>query len=158
MLSSIPSSQRLSNGEAAFEKLDRESRLASWLIFAVAALISTHELPMSILNIYNLAKYNQGTLPVVLYGCWASVFVLWQSTIYPLAFFIYAIMSGNFRSAMWQMLTLRCLCSARDDVGLNIQTVARQVLVSPCSVRKSRSKGISQEKEETCNLSAENQV
>jgi len=71
MLSSIPSSQRLSNGEAAFDKIDRESRRASWLIFAVAALIFTHERPMSILNIYNLAKYNQRTLPVVLYGCWA---------------------------------------------------------------------------------------
>ncbi|XP_052772716.1 uncharacterized protein LOC128211727 [Mya arenaria] len=133
--------------DSAFEKLDRESRRTSWLIFAVAILISTHELPMALITAYKLTIHMHETLPLVFFGCWSAIFTLWQNTIYPLTFFIYAVMSANFRSEILRVLTCKCLFSGEKTTAGNNPTV-KNVLLSPCCVRKSLSKGFSNVNEE----------
>ncbi|XP_052772715.1 uncharacterized protein LOC128211726 [Mya arenaria] len=140
--------------DSAFEKLDRESRRTSWLIFVVATLISTHELPMALIRAYKLAVHMHETLPLVFFGCWSALFTLWQNTIYPLTFFIYALMSANIRSEIVRVLTCKCLFSGEEMSAGNAPTVKR-VLLSPCSVRKSLSKGLSRANEETVGMSSE---
>ncbi|XP_052772717.1 G-protein coupled receptor dmsr-1-like [Mya arenaria] len=141
--------------DSAFEKLDRESRRTSWLIFAVAILISTHELPMALISAYKLTVHMHETLPLVFFGCWSAIFTLWQNTIYPLTFFIYALMSANFRSEILRVLTCKCLFSGEETTAGN-EPIVKKVLLSPCSVRKSLSKGLSKANEETVGLSSEN--
>ncbi|XP_052772571.1 uncharacterized protein LOC128211621 [Mya arenaria] len=134
--------------DSAFEKLDRESRRTSWLIFAVAFLLSTHELPMALIRAYKLTVHMHETLPLVFLGCWSALFTLWQNTIYPLTFFIYALMSANFRSEIVRAITCKCLFSSAESSAGNDPRVKR-VLLSPCFVRKSLNSELSRANEES---------
>ena len=127
---------RQSSTDSAFEKLDRESRRSSWLIFTVAMLISTHELPLAIIHIYKLVKYRRGHLPLVFLGCWTSLFTLWQSTIYPVALVIFAFMSAKCRKEMWRVV--KCFKSPQDTHSQITRTLPyKTAMPSPCTVRKS---------------------
>jgi len=120
--------------DTAFDKLDRESRRTSWLILAVAALITTHELPSALLHVLALAKYSDTALPVSIFGCWSAFLNLWQYVIYPIIFLIYAWMSSIFRHEMCKVL--KCIPHHDDDELPG----NKRLFLSPCSVRKTMSK------------------
>jgi len=129
------------SSQTTFSRLDRESRRTSWLIFVVAALISTHELPMAFVNVHQLANFQGRKLPLVIFGCWSSLFALWQNTVYPIAFFIYACMSRRFRHEASGL----CCCKSSLSVAAKTREAhvlkdRRRVPLSPCSVQKNSQK------------------
>lgn len=118
------------SSDSTIDKLDRESRRTSWLILCVSSIIVIHEVPLVVLNIYNLTTYRDKPLPLS-NGCFSIVLLLWQFVTYPAIFLIYACMSGAFRLELLKTFT----CQAK----LNKSRLSkdRKSFVCPCSVRKS---------------------
>jgi hypothetical protein len=116
--------------DSAFERLDRESRRTSWLIFMVATIISLHEIPLAVCNVYLLVKHAGASLPLNVYGCLSAILLLWQYVTYLVIFLIYAFMSGAFRSELKRILGKLCGIDTARSAG------KQKVFLSPCSVRK----------------------
>jgi hypothetical protein len=120
--------------DSAFDRLDRESRRTSWLIFMVATIISLHEIPLAVCNVYVLVKHAGASLPFNVYGCLSAILLLWQYVTYLVIFLIYAFMSGAFRSELKRILGKLCGIDTARSAG------NQKVFLSPCSVRKTISR------------------
>lgn len=116
--------------DSAFDKLDRDSRRASWLIVLVSTIVVVHEIPLAIANVYALATHVGVPLPINIYGCYSFILLLWQYITYPVIFLIYACMSKTFRSELWKTITLPC------QQPNPIVRRPNKLFLSPCSVRK----------------------
>lgn len=126
--------EKQNSEDILFERLNRESRRTSWLILAVALLITTHEIPSAILHVLALVRHSKTTLPFTIFGCWSAVLNLWQHVVYPVIFLIYAWMSSVFRQEVLRVLRCKCYQNEADD-----EPIRKKVLMSPCSVRKTMS-------------------
>ena len=119
------------SNEVSYKRLAKESKRTSWMIFAVVAIICTHELLYGIL-FANKMIHNVGPIPVNFFGCGTVYLNLWQYITYPLIFLIYCFMSAAFR------LELRdTLCCFSTESAARPTYARNSVFMSPCSVRKS---------------------
>jgi hypothetical protein len=120
--------------DSAFDRLDKESHRTSWLILMVATIISLHEIPLAVYNVYLLVQHAGVSLPLEVYGCSAVILLLWQYVTYLVIFLIYAFMSGAFRTELKRILGKLCgMDPARSEKK-------QKVFLSPCSVRKTISR------------------
>jgi hypothetical protein len=118
--------------DSGFDRLDRESRRTSWLIFMVATIISLHEIPLAVCNVYLLVKHAGASLPLNVYGCLSAILLLWQYVTYLIIFLIYGFMSGAFRYELKKILGKLCGIDSARSAG------NQKVFLSPCSVRRDR--------------------
>lgn len=126
--------QKTESVDSAFDKLDRESRRTSWLILAITIIITLHEVPLAIANLYSLIKHAGVALPINMHGCLHAILTFWQYLTYLIIFLMYAFMSSSFRFELKRILTLSCGHE-------NVQSLRpKKVFMSPCSVRKSLSR------------------
>lgn len=122
------------SSDIILDKLDKESRRTSWLIFVVSSIIVVHEIPLAVANAYALVTHRNVPLPIAINGCLSVILLLWQFITYPVIFIIYACMSGAFRSELWRILTFMC------KYNHSKQPNEKNLFASPCSVRKTISK------------------
>lgn len=126
----------------SYKRLAKESRRTSWMIFAVVALICSHELLYGILFAHKMVT-NVGPVPINFFGCGTVYLYLWQYITYPLIFLIYCFMSSAFRIELRNTLTCRkAKPGKRQTHGRN------SVFMSPCTLRKSMSRS---QGEKECN-------
>lgn len=120
--------------DSEIDKLDRESRRTTWLIFVISCMILLHEIPVVVTNINKLVIHAEGQLPLNFYGCFSLFLSIWQYITYPVIFIIYACMSGSFRAELKNTFS-NCY------KGLSTYSnESRKIFMSPCSVRKSLSR------------------
>lgn len=129
----------------SYKRLTKESRRTSWMIFAVVALICSHELLYGILFAQQMIQ-NVGPIPLNFLGCGTVYLSLWQYVTYPLIFLIYCFMSAAFRLELRRTLT----CS-KPRLGDRQSKARNSVFMSPCTIRKSISQN-REDKEASKNL------
>ena len=115
----------------SYKRLAKESRRTSWMIFAVVALICSHELLYGILFAHQMIN-NVGPIPTNFFGCGTVYLYLWQYITYPLIFLIYCFMSAAFRLELRKTVT----CTTQKPEARQRQP-RNSVFMSPCTVRKS---------------------
>ena len=126
----------------SYKRLAKESRRTSWMIFAVVALICSHELLYGILFAHQMI-HNVGPIPLNFFGCGTVYLYLWQYITYPLIFLIYCFMSAAFRLELRRTVT----CS-KQKFGEKHSQPRNSVFMSPCTLRKSIS--LERETKECC--------
>ena len=115
----------------SYKRLAKESRRTSWMIFAVVALICSHELLYGVLFAHQMI-HNVGPIPLNFFGCGTVYLYLWQYITYPLIFLIYCFMSAAFRLELRRTVT----CTTQ-TLGERQCRPRNSVFMSPCTVRKS---------------------